>query len=120
MQDENNHRQDKLTLRMTTLIFILCFLVPVIYSLVTGKCLFNTCSLKLECLKGFITEKNRDSFCSPSSMQQTNVKTSSGNLSSCPLKTPLASSSKPEELNKGESKPSPAVESQQKNFNISG
>ena len=103
MQDENNHRQDKLTLRMTTLIFILCFLVPVIYSLVTGKCLFNTCSLKLECLKGFIAEKNKDSFCCSISPKQSEEK------------PPAVLSSA--ESDKGGLKPG---DSQQKNFNVSG
>lgn len=127
MQDQNNHKQDKLTLRLTTLIFVLCFLIPVVYTLVTGKCIFNTCALNLECLKSFVAEKDEkssscplfdkqtssESVCSSSAPATSSVQTGSP----APQSLPVGPS---EDSNKSESKLATVDENQQKTFKISG
>ena len=128
MQDQN-HRQDRMTLKLTTLIFILCFLGPVVYSLVTGKCLFTTCAQKLENLKGIVAEKGKALTCPFSaSKEQLPAQTCSvkGNISPVDIKPqpPAQQSVLPAESSdapiQAKSQTAAIDEDQKKTFNISG
>lgn len=129
MQDQNYQKQDRLTLKLTTLIFLLCFLGPVIYSAVTGKCFLKTCAQKLECMKSFVVEKGKESFSCPfsGSKEQPPAKTSTvtGNISPISIQAePSApqpvSAASTDTVNKSESQTTAIDETQKKTFNISG
>lgn len=126
MQDQNYRKQDRLTLKLTTLIFLLCFLGPLIYSAVTGKCFLKTCALKLDSLKNYVAEKGAESFICPFSKKSEPAKSSvSGVISPIsvraekPAPQPAAAAS-PDTASAPVSPTAAIDENQKKTFNISG
>ena len=126
MQDQNYRKQDRLTLKLTTLIFLLCFLGPVIYSAITGKCFLKTCTLKLDSIKNYVAEKSAESFSCPFSKKSAPVQSSvSGTISpisvqaETPAPQPLTAAS-PDTAAEPASQTAVIDENQKKTFNIAG
>ncbi len=126
MQDQNYGKQDRLTLKLTTLIFLLCFLGPLIYSAVTGKCFFKTCTLKLDSIKNYIAEKGAESISCPFLKKSAPAQTSlSGTISTISVQTETpapqpAAETSPDRASAPASQTAALDENQKKTFNISG
>ena len=99
MFEQNNHRQDRLTLKLTSLIFIVFFIIPLVYTAVTGKCFLKTCALKLEGFKCFVTQKTGKTlncpFLDSKKPSGPKVCTVTGNMSAVTVKAEASASRNP-------------------------